>query len=285
MSDGRGVSRLPTAGRSFVSSPDGTDIAFDTLGTGPGLLILSGSVVPPGAYHNLAKALADSFTVHVVHRRGRGASGAQGNSYSIDRETDDIRAVLTQTGSTRLLGHSFGGLLALRTAMRPSSELPALTHVLAYEPPVSIDGSVPSDFLPAYSRALERGKSALAMTILNRGLQVGGALDRVPVLVHRLVNFVVLSTVGREIRQNLPTVSAEAAAAVDLDGPATGYRSVEAPTLLLVGERGPEYFKLAARAIAAHMPSAQVEVVAGLDHNGPMFAADTVAPIAKRFLT
>ena len=271
--------------RSVATSVDGTQIAYDTRGAGPGVVLLSGSVVPPEVYDALAKALAPRYTVHVVHRRGRGASGPQGAQYSIERETEDALAVLEQTGSARLLGHSFGGLVALQTALRDGSEPSALTHVVAYEPPISVDGSLPLDFMPAFNDALTRHRPALALTLLNRGLHVGGVLDKIPAPLHRIVNAAILRTIGRGIGQNLPTVTAEATAGTALDGPETAYASLDTPTLLLVSQRGPDYFKQAARAVTAHMPAAELEVVPGLDHNGPMFAGPKVASIVEDFLS
>lgn len=284
MSRGPEVRSRITSQRSVVTSADGTEIAFDTRGAGPGVLILSGSVVPPDVYEDLAQALATSFTVHVVHRRGRGASGAQGADYRIDREVEDVEAVLEQTGSTRLFGHSFGGCWHSEQPCARTCRTRSRT-CWPMKPPVSVDGSVPSDFMPAFNDALARNKPALAMTVLSRGLQIGGNLDRLPAPAHRVVNAFVLGTIGREIAKNLPTVSAEAGATIALDGPATAYASVRAPALILLGERGPEYFKRSARAIAAHLRNVDVDVMAGLDHNGPMFAADRVAAVAKRFLT
>lgn len=75
------------------------------------------AVVPPGGYDNLVNALAASFTVHYVHRRGRGASGPQGHPYRIERELADVAAVLMATGARAVFGHSYGGLLALRSAL------------------------------------------------------------------------------------------------------------------------------------------------------------------------
>lgn len=109
----------------YVMSPDGTTIAYQTIGSGPGLVVLSGAVLHPDAYKKLTNILAQSFAVHVVHRRGRGLSGPQGRGYSIEKECQDVvAAVLDATQSHGLFGHSFGALLAVETA--PASP-PGLT--------------------------------------------------------------------------------------------------------------------------------------------------------------
>jgi pimeloyl-ACP methyl ester carboxylesterase len=100
----------------YATSSDGTAIAYQTIGLGPGLVVLPGAVLHPDAYKKLAKTLGRSFAVHVVHRRGRGLSGQQGSNYSIERECDDVISVLDATQSHRLFGHSFGALVAVETA-------------------------------------------------------------------------------------------------------------------------------------------------------------------------
>src|SRR5206468_9786295 len=96
-----------------VRSADGTQIGFRRLGTGPALVIVHGSLSTSQDYLPVAGLLQDSFTCYVVDRRGRGLSGA-GADYSIEREYDDIAAVLAGAGPDAfLLGHSFGAIVTL----------------------------------------------------------------------------------------------------------------------------------------------------------------------------
>ena len=60
-------------------------------------------------YTHLGEALASSFTVHLVDRRGRGRSGPQGAGYSIDKECEDLLAVMDTTGARNVFGHSGPG--------------------------------------------------------------------------------------------------------------------------------------------------------------------------------
>jgi pimeloyl-ACP methyl ester carboxylesterase len=64
-------------------------------------------------YAAFARALAERFTVHTIERRGRGESGPQGDDYSIVKECEDVLAVRAATGASLLVGHSYGGLVAL----------------------------------------------------------------------------------------------------------------------------------------------------------------------------
>ena len=61
--------------------------------------------------------LQDRFTVWALDRRGRGDSGDGRRRYSIEREFDDVAAVLREAGPGALLfGHSYGGLVAAGAA-------------------------------------------------------------------------------------------------------------------------------------------------------------------------
>ncbi|OBH06247.1 hypothetical protein A5696_23995 [Mycobacterium sp. E2699] len=261
--------------RRFVTSPDGTRIAFDSIGAGPGVVVLSGSLAPPARYRRFAQALAGSHTVHVVQRRGRGASGPQGEAYGMDRECDDALAVLEETGSRHLFGHSFGGLTALQTALRAHRE--QLHSVVVYDAAVSVAGSMPLGFLPSFTRSVEEGRHARAIAELTRGLQIGRHLDNLPFGVTLAVSRLGVNTVWKAEREVLPTVPKEGREALRLDGPASAYDAISTPVHFMVGQHSPPYFRTAATAIAARLPAAGVTDMPGLDHRGPLARPRPVA--------
>jgi len=57
-----------------VVSADGTAIGYERLGAGPVLVLVQGAMGTAYTFRELAEALADSFTVIVPDRRGRGMS-------------------------------------------------------------------------------------------------------------------------------------------------------------------------------------------------------------------
>jgi pimeloyl-ACP methyl ester carboxylesterase len=201
-------------------------------------------------------------------------------NYNLDRECEDIQAVMQATGATRLFGHSFGALLAMEMTVRAPDRL---SCVIAYEPPLAIDGSLPDAFMPEFTAAVAANKPALALALLSRGLKVGGFTDRLPLFANRALNGVILTTIGRAMKANLTTVPREAAAGLALDGPPSRYAPSHVETLILVGQRSPAYFGAAARAVAGVMPGAELQILEGLDHNAPIIAARTVAPVIAAF--
>ncbi len=75
-----------TTHRRTVTSADGAVIGYHTLGAGEGVIVVGGGLRTAGDYLPLASVLARRFQVHVIDRRGRGASAPQGEHYTIEQE-------------------------------------------------------------------------------------------------------------------------------------------------------------------------------------------------------
>jgi pimeloyl-ACP methyl ester carboxylesterase len=116
---------------SRVTSKDGTSIAFSRVGSGPPVVLVNGALGDRREYGPLADALAPSFTVYTYDRRGRGGSGDVA-PYAVDREIEDLEAVIAGAGGTAsVYGHSAGAGLVLEAAAAGAF----LTSVAVYEVP------------------------------------------------------------------------------------------------------------------------------------------------------
>ena len=94
-----------------VTSSDGTTIAYDRLGDGPPVVLVSGGSTDRQANAGLAAELAGRHTVYNYDRRGRGDSGDT-QPYAIAREVEDIAAVIGAAGGrANLYGTSSGAAL------------------------------------------------------------------------------------------------------------------------------------------------------------------------------
>ena len=102
-----------------VTSKDGTKIAYDVYGQGPAVILVDGASATRsfGGSSELAKSLAqEGFTTYVYDRRGRGESG-ETQPRAVEREIEDIEALIDQAGGTaHLYGISSGGALVLEAA-------------------------------------------------------------------------------------------------------------------------------------------------------------------------
>jgi pimeloyl-ACP methyl ester carboxylesterase len=149
---------------STVTSKDGTRISYTATGNGPAIILVSGATSYPALDPTLpvlADLLKDEFTFVTFDRRGRGESGDT-KPYAIDREIEDIEAVIDAVGGkAALYGQSSGAVLSLIAA----GQLPTVTHVLAYEPPYSLPGAgyqVPADYIATLERFNAAGDRSAA---------------------------------------------------------------------------------------------------------------------------
>lgn len=131
-----------------VTSKDGTTIAFDKVGSGPTVILVSGAT----AYRafdpfmaQLAELLGNHFTVYNYDRRGRGDSGDT-QPFAKEREIEDLQALVEDAGGTAMVfGISSGAVVSLdATAVTPD-----IRRLVVYEPPLIVDDSrqpVPADY-------------------------------------------------------------------------------------------------------------------------------------------
>lgn len=136
----RGVDRDPGAVR-WVVSADGTPIAYVADGDGPPVVLVGGALEHRGAAAGLAAALARrGFRAVRYDRRGRADSG-DARPYAVQREVEDLQAVLAAAGHGPAFAHgvSSGGALLL-TAV--AEGLP-VSRVSVFEPPYRVPGAPP----------------------------------------------------------------------------------------------------------------------------------------------
>ena len=98
-----------------LRSRDGTTIAYDRLGPGggPPVILVDGAFCSRsfGPMPKLAPFLARDFTVFMYDRRGRGASGDTA-PYAVEREIDDLDALIREAGGSAFVYTDQAGRLA-----------------------------------------------------------------------------------------------------------------------------------------------------------------------------
>ena len=113
-----------------VISKDGTEIAYDLHGSGPLLICVAGATqhraVDQEGTPALARLLSPHFTVLIHDRRGRGDS-TDTAPYAVQREVDDIAALIeAHGGRADLFGMSSGAVLAVEAAAPSARWSPVL---------------------------------------------------------------------------------------------------------------------------------------------------------------
>jgi pimeloyl-ACP methyl ester carboxylesterase len=254
-----------------VVSQDGAKISYLTLGSGPSVMVIPGALSMAADYLPFARALAGQFTVHIIERRGRGLSSPQGADYSIRKECEDVLALQRETGASLLVGHSYGGLVALEVAR----STPAFTKVAVYEPGVSINGSIPTGWMPGYQQKLAEQKYLDAFVEFARGIGPERGRNTPPWLMKLLL---LLSMSAHERKQRLSLLHEglrEHQEVARLDSSYENYRAITADVLLMYGGKSDsKWVNRAMERLAAVLPHSETREFPKLDH----FGIDKKAP-------
>jgi pimeloyl-ACP methyl ester carboxylesterase len=259
-----------------VISKDGTPIAVDQLGSGPPLILVDGAMCSRGfgPMPPLAKELASHFTVYHYDRRGRGDSG-NGHAYEVQREIEDLDAVLQKAGgSAMVFGISSGAALAAEAART----LSGIRKLALYEAPYVVDDThipLPPTFIADTKALVASGDRSGAVKKFMR--YVG--TPSVMVLVMPLFPFwKKLTAIAHTLANDLEIIAPHHQGRPFPDGK---WSTVTTPTLVMAGGKSPAYMQNAMRAWALAFPNAVHQTLPGQTH---MVKQDVLAPALVRFL-
>ncbi|MEV6172366.1 alpha/beta hydrolase [Streptomyces sp. NPDC051954] len=118
-----------------VLEVDGAELYYEVRGRGPALLMISGAGGDAGYYTDVARALADAFTVITYDRRGNSRStGRSADPMDLAQQASDARALIEGPAGGRALvfGNSGGAIIGLTlAALHPD----VMAGLIAHEPP------------------------------------------------------------------------------------------------------------------------------------------------------
>jgi pimeloyl-ACP methyl ester carboxylesterase len=254
-----------------VHSADGTRIGYHRLGSGPALIFVHGSVATHTDWMRVAKLLAPKFTCFVMDRRGRCRSGVGISNYSLEREYEDIEALLAVTGpGTGLAAHSYGAVCALGAAMRNP-----VRGIVLYEPPFPVNGPVASENLARYSNAIAQGD-------LDEAMQIGLAEFL------RLHDKEIVELRSTRAWPRLRTLAVswvrELEAIDNLSPDLERYSTLACPSMMLMGSLSPEHpLQNSSRALAKVLPGVLVVKLEGYDHMAMRTNPELISRLVTEF--
>ncbi len=220
----------------------------------------------------LAALLADRFTVYRYDRRGRGDSGDT-QPYAVEREVEDIAALIDATGSpVCMYGTSSGAALALEAATRGL----AISKLALYEAPFIVDGTR-TPLLEEYGAGLTRYLSEH-----RRGDAVAHFMKAVGVqapfvfLMRLMPMFPKLKAVAHTLPYDCAIV-ADHQRGQALPKDRWTYAS---PILVFVGGKSPTWMRNAMEALANVLPNAELRTLPRQTH---MVSEKTLAPVLRDF--
>jgi hypothetical protein len=253
----------------MLTSQDGTTIAFDRAGDGPGVVIVGGVVGDRSQQAPVAALLAAQFTVFNYDRRDHGESGFTA-PYSVQREAEDLAGVIEAAGGEACVYATSGcSVIALQAA---ANGVP-ITRLALWEPPFVVDESRPP-IPPDYRSRLE---TLLAED--RRGDMVAMFLTEAVGMPAEFVAQLRQAPFWASQEAHAHTLVHDAAMMGDFAIPATA-ASAGVPTLVLDGGTTP-WITAAADKLAEVLPDGRRRTLAGQQHN---VAPDAIAPaLAEHF--
>ena len=254
-----------------TTSKDGTTIAFDRIGEGQPVVLVTGGSVDRSSNAPLAAALAERFTVYNYERRGRGDSGDT-PPYAVEREVEDIDAVIGSAGgSACLYGTSSGGALALEAVGRA---LP-VTKLALWEPPYILDPNMrpPRDQVERYNEFVSQGR---------RGDAVEYFMTKVVGLPGEFAAQARTQPWWAAQEALAHTLAYDATIMGDYSLPTDRIGSVDVPTLVIAGGADMPWMRDTARALADALPNGSVTLLDGQGHD---VDPAVLAPVLVEFFT
>lgn len=246
-----------------TSSSDGTEIAYRATGGGEPLVLVHGGATSSADWVFTLPHLRDRFTVVAMDRRGRGRSG-DAPEYAMEREADDILAVLDAVGAELLVGHSYGALCAILAAQRTNG----LRRLVLYEPPIAVS-TASLDGLEEKAKADPEG--------VLEGFLIGTGTPPEQVAMIRA------SRAWPVLLDALPALPRELRAASRWQNPPG---PIDVPTLFLRGgdTTGRAYLDTF-EGLQAAFTDSRVELLPGQRHIAHVLAAEAFAHTITEFLT
>jgi pimeloyl-ACP methyl ester carboxylesterase len=257
-----------------VRSKDGTTIAFDEEGAGPALILVDGAMTTrsSGSKPELAKVLAQHFTVYRYDRRGRGDSGDT-KPYAVEREIEDINALIDEAGGSAFVyGHSSGGCLALDAAVELGDKIKKLAM---YEAPYNDDPEaqkVWGVYIKNLTEALVADRRGDAVALFMA--LVGMPAAQIEGMRH--------APFWAGMEAVAPTLAYDHTAIMGKDGtiPIERAARVHVPTLVMSGGNGAPFMLVTAKTLSKTIPLAKLSTLDGQTHD---VHPESLAPVLVEF--
>ena len=247
-----------------ATSADGTSIGYRTSGDGEPLLFVHGVATTGADWLFVRPHLRERFSVVMMDRRGRGSSG-DAEEHSMEREAEDVLAVLEAVDGRLLVGHSYGAMCSILAAQRTDR----LERLVLYEPPIAVQ--------PAWLEGVEELIAGGDLdSALETFLRAAGTSDE-----H--VEMIRSSPAWSKLLEAVPPLPRELRACTDWEAPED---PIDVPTLFLLGAdtTSPAYLN-GLDALLAKFTDLERESIEGQMHVAHVFDAERFAKRIAAFVS
>jgi len=256
-----------------VTTEDGTPVAYWRSGKGPPLVLIHGTAADHSRWGPVLPALEERFTVYAVDRRGRGGSG-DSDDYAVAREFEDVAAIVDSLGEpVNLLGHSYGGLVALEAALLTLN----VRRLVLYDPGIEVgeEEIYPHEGVERMETMLEaEDRDGVVETTMR---EVAGLSPEVVEYMRAQPNWQARVDAAHTIPRELRTVKSYR---FDPER----FENLGTPTLLLAGGESPAALKKAAGAVDGALADSRIVVMDRQGHSAMDTGTDLFTAEVLRFL-
>jgi pimeloyl-ACP methyl ester carboxylesterase len=254
---------------------DGIRVHYRAAGSGPPVVLLHGGGSSGAQWRGVVRLLEDRYRMVTVDHYGHGGTEpwpGPPTARSHDAEAVLVRAVMdTLDGPVHLVGHSYGGGVALRLALGAPHTLRSLT-VLEPQVVAVLEHAREADLAAHYHRWADSFHAAVAAGRPEQGwsefMAVNdgpGSWERLPPETRaRLLGLTDAIVSGWHACLGNPTTPADAAA-------------IALPTLMMHGALTAPMFRRITELLAAAIPAARLHVIPAAGHMAPLTHPEPVA--------
>ena len=242
---------------------NGLSFSFVEEGSGPPLILIHGSVSDYREWSAQITPFAQKYRVIAISRRYHWPNEAPtaGADASVERQTDDLLAIMKELNisSANIIGHSFGGLIALNFAIHHPEFVRSL--ILAEPPASGVLSNPANDDSAAKESRIIRSEMKEAFA--------GGNPERIVQTYADHVAPGEFRKASPEMRQML--LANVAAFQLDFTSPRPSFtcddaKKIEIPVLVLSGGRSPKGLQRIAEAVADCIKNAKLVKIPEATH-------------------
>ena len=254
----------------------GVTLAYERVGAGPAVLLLHATLASTREMRPLAKRLASRFRVFSIDRRGSGQSRMHETVHGavdVADHVDDLVELIASEGlgPVAVVGHSYGGCLALELAAR-QPELVEWAWV--YEPPYAQVG--PED---VRTRLLDVGR------VTAEAAASGGPRAAAMAFFAGVSGPGAAASLSPTARERIMREGGGAIADASLQGfEPEGLGRIGCPVAVATGSNSDAFYVQIADALVDRIATAQRVCLDGVDHLAPIMEARTIARAVEGFV-
>ncbi|HUQ87261.1 MAG TPA: alpha/beta hydrolase, partial [Vicinamibacterales bacterium] len=267
--------------RAKTIERNGVRLSYSVEGEGSPLLLLQGVGLPGHAWRPQVDVLRERFRVVTVDNRGVGGSSGGPEPLTIDDMAADAAAILDSENidHAHVMGHSMGGLIALRFALMNPARIKSLVLAATFA-----DGAAPTKFswrmttLGIRCRVGTRRMRRQAMLDMIMPAHYLRSIDRDQLAADLQLLF------GRDLAEQPPIVMRQLRAMAGYSAVAHLRMLDGIPTLVVSGTHDPIAPPALGRAIAGGISSARFVEFTDASHALPIQCAARYNELIMRHL-